>query len=94
MSDPLKEMQRTLLVGLRDDLVSKGWTLDRDNEAGGALVLSGDGMVVVAGLHVYEQKVAVEPEVEPPAQTEEILEVVGVSEDEAVVEPAPEEMPA
>ena len=58
--NPLKEMQRVLLVGLRDELVQKGWTLERDNENGGTLVLTGDGMCVVASLHVYEDKRLVE----------------------------------
>lgn len=54
--NPVREMQDVLLAGLRDDLVEKGWELKRDNQDGGALVLSGDGMRVVASLHVYEEK--------------------------------------
>lgn len=51
-----QEHARICITNLRDDLVSQGWTLTRDNEAGGALVVEGDGIRLVIGVHGYEVK--------------------------------------
>lgn len=51
-----EEMQEILLNNFKNDLVSKGWTLVRDNKDGGAMVLTGDGIRVVASIHTYKEK--------------------------------------
>lgn len=50
------EQQRAVNVLIRDTLVKAGWTLIRDNEPGGTLVLEGDGLSLVGGFHAYESQ--------------------------------------
>lgn len=56
MSTTPAEQQRlanlTALAALKD----VGWTLERDNEAGGTLVLRRAGVYIVGGFHAYEDK--------------------------------------
>lgn len=52
------EQRRAVNVLIRDTLVKAGWTLVRDNEPGGTLVLEGDGLSIVGGFHAYPIKPA------------------------------------
>lgn len=50
------ETQRAVNLLVLDTLTKAGWTLTRDNESGGALVLEGDGLSIVGGFHAYPIK--------------------------------------
>ena len=54
------EIQRAVNLLVLDTLTKAGWTLIRDNEAGGALVLEGDGVSIVGGFHAYPIKASAE----------------------------------
>ena len=52
----VQDEARRRMVAFRDDLVSQGWTLVRDNEEGGALVIEHEGIRLVVSIHGYEVK--------------------------------------
>ena len=87
------ETQRAVNLLVRDTLVKAGWTLTRDNEAGGALVLVGDGIQIVGGFHAYPEPV---PSTRPTLCTVCLKEIKGemvTTPSGATIHPNPEDLP-